>query len=110
MNKIDSQHLDVENLENISKAFFQMFGTRKLLGRQFFVDLETGSETNLFEKLLAGCGYANNANGFFQALVSRIGLRSGKGIILNLAQELQLVLLTRVPIRQFPMSIGFNKT
>ncbi|MCK5695810.1 MAG: radical SAM protein [Desulfobacula sp.] len=83
MNKIDSQHLDVENLENTSKAFFQMFGTRKLLGRQFFVDLETGSETNLFEKLLAGCGYANNANGFFQALVSRIGLRSGKGIIVN---------------------------
>lgn len=83
MNKIDRQHLDVKTLENISKAFFRRFGTQKLLGRQFFVDLETDSETRLFEKLLIRCGFENNAKGFFQALVSKIGLGSGEGIRVN---------------------------
>ena len=83
MNKIDIQHLDVENLEKVSRVFFQTFGGSKLLGEQFIADLEEGAKKNLFEGLLSRCGYENNARGFFKTLFSRIGHEKRDGIVIS---------------------------
>lgn len=83
VNRVDGQYLDVETLETVSQSFFQKFGSRKLLGGQFFADLEGVPGKTLFETLLIRCGYENNAAGFFQALFFRINCREKKEMSLN---------------------------
>ncbi len=83
VNRIDGQHLDVEALETVSQSFFQKFGSRKLLGGQFFADLDGVPEKSLFEKLLIRCGYENNAAGFFQALFPYINCREKNEMSIN---------------------------
>ncbi|MBU1340026.1 MAG: radical SAM protein [Proteobacteria bacterium] len=82
VNRFDLQRLDVGGLEKISKAFFNRFGSQKLLGEQFFVDLKGNCGQNLFEKLISRCGYENNGPGFFNALFSRVGCQR-EPIVIN---------------------------
>lgn len=83
MNKISIQELDIEKMERSSRAFFQRFGTCKLLGKQFFKDLEKAKGKDLFDKLLSGCGFENNVKGFFHKLVFLVEEEIEKEIVVK---------------------------
>ena len=73
--------LNVKTLETVSRDFFNPFGTPKLLGRQFFSDLGTKIEKDLFHSLVKTCGYENNEKGFFEAILSLVEKKPGEIVI-----------------------------
>ncbi|CCK82247.1 radical SAM protein [Desulfobacula toluolica] len=98
VNMFDSQCMDIDTLETASQLFFQIFGSQKLLGEQFFIDLVSADlvftdlgfanldgepKKKLFETLLIRCGYENNFPGFFQAVCLQISRWEKNEIIIN---------------------------
>ena len=81
--RLNHQDIDIEPLEKISREFFNTYGGKKLFGKLFFKDLAGSPGKDLFERLLARCGYENNMSGFFQTIVSMIGSQKRKTIQVN---------------------------
>lgn len=78
----DFLSLHVKELDSVSREFFNLYGTQKLLGRSFFEDIKTPPVQNLdlkirnlFERMIWACGYENDPQGFFAAVLSAVELR-----------------------------------
>jgi len=91
---------NVKALETISRDFFNIFGTSKLLGRQFFSDLGTQKAEGFFDTLIKRCGYEDNETGFFENLFSLIKKTPGR-IALN-GIEIPKLYLYELLLNRFP--------
>jgi len=69
---------NTKTLEAVSRDFFKAFGTPKLLGRNFFEDLQISNGQDVFDALVKKCGYENKAGEFFKAILSCMEKTPGK--------------------------------
>ncbi|MFA5902994.1 MAG: radical SAM protein [Desulfobacula sp.] len=92
--------LNVNELETISREFFETFGTPKLLGRQFFSELGIKKNDDLFHTLIKRCGYENNEKDFFETILSLAKKRPGEIVIAGI--EIPKLYLYELFLSLFP--------
>ena len=75
-------------------GFLDHFAVQALLGRPFIDIVGTGNGQTKFSRLLEACGYSDDPEGFFQALLAKLGKADGsKKISINSIELPHLLLM-----------------
>ncbi len=80
---IGDRLFNIRQLEHQSCLFFEKFGTGTLLGRSVFENLNKQGHALDFDDILVGCGYGDDLQNFFKALLAQMFSQSGKPVTIN---------------------------
>ncbi|MEJ2057602.1 MAG: hypothetical protein P8X39_07165, partial [Desulfofustis sp.] len=79
--------------------FLDQMGTSQLTGHDFYQIIGAGSGAEKFSRLLEACGFSNNAEGFFQELLEKLGRADGsEKIVINTIEMPHLLLVSLLEI------------
>ena len=80
---IGDRLFNIRQLEHQSCLFFEKFGSGTLLGRSVFASLKKKGHALDFDDILVGCGYEDDLQNFFKALLTQMFSQSGKPVTIN---------------------------